>query len=393
MYKCKKIILLLIPLFFFCFVIYPNTGLRFESKNIEDIRKENRNITPIPEGSMTKKEFYKNIEMWYQDRLALRRKCIDKWCRYQFKFFNVFRSKEFVMANDGWLLNKSNSVKCFVDPEIKINKIKKLQNYCYEHGIKFVCLIAPYKENIYREKFPDYFLKTTPDPKIFRDDFNRRCIEAGINNIDLYPDIMSAKADGKDLYFKDDHHWSYYGAAIATDKILNNIDLLLNKNQYKGIEFDGSEVEAAKEHSYASKVNIDYDTRLNIPWNSKFSNNIYILDPYNGTEVQVTEPVSNNLLWSHLVNDEAILINKDIKNDISVLVLGDSYASYIATYATQYIHQWVQVHWDKKYNAMKNNKTMSEYIKKFKPDVIVLEISENMFFHFKGDSEFTLIDF
>ena len=87
------------------------------------------------------------------------------------------------------------------------------------------------------------------------------------------------------------------------------------------------------------------------------------------------------------------MINKDIKNDISVLVLGDSYASYIATYATQYIHQWVQVHWDKKYNAMKNNKTMSEYIKKFKPDVIVLEISENMFFHFKGDSEFTLIDF
>ena len=113
MYKCKKIILLLIPLFFFCFVIYPNTGLRFESKNIEDIRKENRNITPIPEGSMTKKEFYKNIEMWYQDRLALRRKCIDKWCRYQFKFFNVFRSKEFVMANDGWLLKKWPPINSF----------------------------------------------------------------------------------------------------------------------------------------------------------------------------------------------------------------------------------------------------------------------------------------
>ena len=374
----KRYILGLIVLLFFLVIIYPNSGLRFETLNAKNIRTENRNITTIPEGSWTKKDFYRQLELWYQDRLALRSQAIDIWWKYQYEWFGVVRDPNIVLAEDGWMLDKKNSPKRFIAKEEKIKRILEIKNFCEENGAEFIVLIPPYKETIYREKFPEYFRRATPNPLDFHREFDRLCIENHINNVEVSDVLMDAKKNGNDLYFKDDHHWSYYGAALAGDLLLKEISKLLGVQIYDGMNLYNCKAEAFKECSYANAIKKEAKNRTEAPWDEKFTKEIYLRDCDTGKENKVNGVVSNDLLYPHLTKDEAVIVNKTIQNDLTILVLGDSYSSYMAPYVTQYVNCWAATHY-RGCSGKKKNANLKYLIDRYHPRVVLLEIQGPLF--------------
>lgn len=378
----RKHILSTIILCFFIVSIYPNVGLRFETVNSADIKSENRNITPIPEGTVTNKKFYEQLEMWYQDRLALRVASINAWWKWNKKIFGILRDKDKIL-NEGWILSKQASIRDFKEKDLKIARLSTIQQYCEAHGTEFIVLIAPDKETVYREKFPSRFRDNTPNPVDFHHEFSVLCENNNINYVNVTDELMAAKAIGDDLYFRDDHHWSYYGSAIASDKLLKKISDVLHSGFYQGMLLDGSVREAFKERSYAESLMIPAEKSTMAPWSNKFTDEIYQVDYKTGEEHKLSEPVSNNLLWSHLVNDEGIIVNKSINNNVAVLVLGDSYSSYMAPYITQNIHTWISTHY-RDHRGEKKNTDLKHLIDKYHPDIVVLEMVETGFFSVDG---------
>ena len=77
---------------------------------------------------------------------------------------------------------------------------------------------------------------------------------------------------------------------------------------------------------------------------------------------------------------EAVITNKTINNDIKLLIIGDSYSSYMMPYLSQYLHQVISTSWT---NCQGNKKyvSLSHLIKKYNPDIVMFEILENDFFH------------
>jgi len=106
------------------------------------------------------------------------------------------------------------------------DKLKNLQNWYENQGIKFVIVIAPNKHSIYREKLPNWM---EYQGKTITDDIVESSMKRNINLLDLRP-ILLNKKDDKLLYFKTDTHWNQRGAAFAFEAIISYINRKHNLN-------------------------------------------------------------------------------------------------------------------------------------------------------------------
>lgn len=148
-----------------------------------------------------------------------------------------------------------------------------------------------------------------------------------------------------DLYFSDDHHWNYYAASTAADMLLKKLNKELHSNFYTGLRFDGSTKIATKEHSYASKLALKYTNKTIAPWSNSYTNQLYLVDCYTNQIEETKEVVANNYLWERMLKGEGVVVNRNVKNNIKLLILGDSYSSYMVPYLSQNIKQVIVTHY------------------------------------------------
>ena len=103
------------------------------------------------------------------------------------------------------------------------SKIKTLQNWYEEQGIKFLIVIASNKHTIYHDKLPKHI--TYSKTGTLTDDIVQYARSQGVHILNL-KEILREKKDDAQLYFYTDTHWTNYGALlgyISTMKYLNNI--------------------------------------------------------------------------------------------------------------------------------------------------------------------------
>lgn len=236
----KKITAIIFISLFAVFLVIPNTGLPRSAENAKIVARENRKIAPRPTQSFKSKEFYNQFEKWYQDRLRYRDKAIKRWKNINFTF-GVVLSDSLVLGKNGWLLNKYSCINKFETPQKKADKIKELQNYCEQNGKKFIFMLPPNKESVYRDYFPENIQKKYKSPEYWHEQAYNLLTANSINYLSVNKQLNGARKNEKhDLYFSDDHHWSYYGSAIAADLLMKKLEQELNIDFYNGLKFDGS---------------------------------------------------------------------------------------------------------------------------------------------------------
>lgn len=250
---------------FAAFLAIPNTGLPRSTENAKIVARENRKITPRPTQSLKSKEFYTQFEKWYQDRLRYRDRAIRRWKNLNFAF-GVVLSDSLVLGKSGWLLNKYSCINKFNEPQEKAVKIKELQNYCEQNGKKFIFMLPPNKESIYRDYFPKSIQEKYKAPQYWHKQADDLLLANGINYLPVTKQLEEArKTEPHDLYFSDDHHWSYYGSAIAADLLMKKLEQELDIDFYNGLKFDGTTRSAYKEYSYANQLAFSIDNETQAP--------------------------------------------------------------------------------------------------------------------------------
>ena len=103
-------------------------------------------------------------------------------------------------------------------------KIKALQDRLKLRGIEFLFVMAPNKGTIYKEHFRQrgYFLHPVSEG----DRWTKALNAAGVNQLEMVPDILKAKSE-RLIYYKGDHHWNKYAGLIATQRISDALALKL----------------------------------------------------------------------------------------------------------------------------------------------------------------------
>ena len=380
-----------------CFIglLLPNITLFNEKENEAIVRKENRRITAFPSYSLTDKRFYPDFEKFYQDRLFGRDYLIYAWSILNYKC-KVILKDNYVVGKNGWLFAIGHNVKTFRDKKLKLDAVKKIQNYCIENKVNFIFIVPPYKNAVYADYLPQRIRSAVPLYGKIENELIDECKKAKINYISLYDPLLKGRKNfHRDVYWWDDHHWSYEGASIAADIILKHIKEKNANFRYDGIPFDGTFINGSKECSQVKALGVEKlsNRRAKVPWSRQFTKQIFGIDKYTSKKVQfVKEPISNNYLQEKIVRGESIVINKSTTNDVKLLFLCDSYGGYMSTYVSQFVKKMINTHYVGKVEIKKST-NLNYLIKEYKPDFVILEISAPDFYNSKDDSKLKHIVF
>lgn len=383
MVKIQKKIIAVFIVGFMMLLIIPNLGILNEQKHQAEIAKENRKITLFPRFGWSDKRLYTQFENWYKDRIRGRERAIKLWKEINYKM-GVILDKDLFRGTNNWLFSRGNRIINLKDGDRKMQKAYALQEYCKEHNAVFMLLVAPTKEAVYLDKFPERERRGIKN-YAYWDDMLRKLAEKNhVNYLEIFDQLEAKRKNSEpDLYFPDDHHWSYYGAEIAADSFLKSAQKLVARHFYEKQSMDMIYPKVFKEASYAHRLGFGATWDVDAPYSSKFTDEIYLVDCYTGKEKKVEKIVSNNLLWGPINNGEAIIKNKKNPKGIKILMLGDSYSSYMAPYLIQYASTVVSTHY-RDCAGKKKEVNLAKLIAKYKPDIVLLEILGNSFY--QGDS-------
>lgn len=127
-------------------------------------------------------------------------------------------------SNDWFSLTHRHSI--YTDSQIRdaSMKIKAFQDRLKSKGIEFLFVMAPNKGAIYPELVPRHAYVRNPSSE--RSRWYAALTDAGINYIDVEPDILVTKKTGP-VYYKGDHHWNRFASVIASQKMIDFLSLKL----------------------------------------------------------------------------------------------------------------------------------------------------------------------
>ena len=210
-------------------------------------QKENRNLAQKPaiiaDGGMNR-EYFSQLDAWLGDRFGLREPLVTLDAvvknRLESKYALTDRALE---GKDGWIFyTRDNNIADFC----KINlfdestlsriedNVRETIEWCAEHGIKVLYLIAPNKHSVYSEYYPF----DRPEG-ITRADQIVAAISAGGADCFFPRDLLLEKKATAPfrLYFKTDTHWNRLGAYYAYEVLCGKIETLFPETQFPAIKY------------------------------------------------------------------------------------------------------------------------------------------------------------
>lgn len=251
------------------------------------------------------------------------------------------------------------------------NKLKDIQTWYEDRGIKFVIVIAPNKHSVYNEKLPAWIRQ----PKItLTDDVIKYSKDKNINLLDLRPS-MKEKIETK-IYYITDTHWNDKGASIAYNQTINYMNRIYN-TRYKKIDYSFYETQRSSgDLARFLKINFllpsDYekDFRIRLKVESNVCHGLINKDKQLEKCVQKKNPIINVGTYDqYIINNSSINPNK-------VLLLCDSFA--VAN--SKLYNETFNTIWRFHYQHI-NGKKLSNFVQKHKPDIVIYQIIERSLYN------------
>ena len=151
-------------------------------------------------------------------------------------------------ADDGNNIADFFKLNLFTQAEISqlIANIDRRRQWCENHNIKFIVLIAPNKHNVY----PEYYPFERPGG-ITRTEQIMAALPEHLKDTVIYPldSLLQHKGGTTPLYFETDTHWNMAGAYLAYEILFDRLKQLFPQTAFPAINF-------VTETSYATSGDI-----------------------------------------------------------------------------------------------------------------------------------------
>ncbi|HQQ93272.1 MAG TPA: hypothetical protein PLQ93_01855 [Bacteroidia bacterium] len=180
--------------------------------------------------------YQKESDDYNNDHWGLKEFMVRLNNQFYYRCFNQIRVNGFVLGKENYVFSEGYIYSAFGDdlmPEGEIQnllvKAKVVQDSLHAHGIDLLLVYAPGKGSFCIDKVEDKYvhpIKTTNHKR-----FVQLSRELGLNHLDLltYFDLLK-KESPYPLFPKFGHHWSYFGACVASDTIIGHIEHLIKKD-------------------------------------------------------------------------------------------------------------------------------------------------------------------
>ena len=347
---------------------------------------ENRYLATFPalfikEGTLNP-AFGKEFDDWFSSRFNFRYDLINiyqviscglniNYCLGENKVFDKRNNLLYTYSFFGLLDSRSEKEKEF-SKSVMARNLQRLNDFCKRRKIKLYVLVIPRRSDFVNYNVPVRKYKNSPDGMIPIIDYVKNNTDVNI----IFPGKELSEANKlSPVYYKTDHHWSQYGAYISYIALMNEI-----KKDFPDI-------------------NIEYQDKFNIS-----KNNLIKASPFaslnSGTMVRtagfpdyfVKRILDTDYLYFsnpkskyvHIM-DKSNLPYFDGRTDVYVvnpyekgraLVIGDSFTGNLIHFLP-YSFNKIAVYTLNYRNP--NFSMIKEIIKKFKPNVIIINVRTYFF--------------
>lgn len=361
-YICKKghaFYTILFILLFISVLLIPVSGI----DNAEKSMIEKRNLAKWPllimDGKLNEK-YGTHFENWLSDRFRGRYRIISAYSIVNNHLLGRLENSKAMLGNDGFFFYKGgDSIANFQNKNLfKNNELETIRKNILlrrklldKHGIKYYVMIAPDKNRIYGEKYPNYIYK-------YRSQSRAEQLVSYLKNhgIDVvYP--LNELNSGKQTrinYYRYDTHWNTLGAFIGYESIMKMItkDILtlrkLNITDYDVI--------------YKKEESGDLLPMLNVT--------IKDIDNTNHNNLKLQKKLQYNYKYLTNKGREGVETNNSNPlNHLKLCMLRDSFSSSMEPYLSESFSHGVYI-WNQNFNAN------YEKILQTKPNIVVQEIVE-----------------
>lgn len=365
-----RLVLHIIVVSLFCFSIFTPLITAIIQDDLKASSLEKRNLATLPDWP-TKIEEWENLPsqftQYYSDHFGLR----ELFNKVYFKLLRKLGSSssldDVTIGKDGWMFLGSikKGYNNYDDPigdaihtnlyslselEKFAESISSTHTWLKSRGIKYLYVIAPNKHTIYFENLPEYLSKI--NPKSATDQLVEYLAEhTEVDVLDLREPLIEAKAQ-KQLYYKSDTHWNYYGANIAQFEIMKRLQKSF-PNQINPELLPYSQFENAQPRKGDLAIMAKQEEFADVGSVPKF----------------VGECAQ--LQMNHYLSTDPLSVSCDEKS-LSVLIFRDSFFEHLKPYIARQFKRSI-------YLFEKLNETsLKKYVTKENPDVVIDEVVERV---------------
>lgn len=348
-----------------CFIavlLLPAFGILYEKENTALIaRMENRTINPKPHSVFATKDFFNEFQNWFEDRLLERNNLIQLWANLNGKLFHVLISTEVCMGKDGYLYSPFFLIDEMADREQKLEQLSCMQKICDNYKTRFVFNMVPHAEWMLGEQLLERHRPA--DIKKLEKELERDLQKRGIDYcIFGQKMLLQPLYERKNMYYKDDLHWNSKGAFFGAKELLRHLKLnkIIDSENIYEIEVK------VKAGFYTYKIGwepLEYISKM--PWSNDFVKNFYI-------ETHIGDRIIQGEIENGDQKGEVIIINRKASNNVTVLLIGDSFFGALKKYLMQDIGTIVFSH-NMDVLKPKTNIDLERMIQLYKPEIVVFE--------------------
>jgi alginate O-acetyltransferase complex protein AlgJ len=338
-------------------------------KLVKDIKSsENRRLASLPNPDVYHPDdFPGEYEQYYNDHFTIRSLLVKYYDFIKVRLFKISPNPDqVIIGQDDWLFKGGNEIDAFQgNHPFELSELEAFrlelefrQKYLEAQNCKFYFLITPVKACIYPEKVPSNLTH------LEKQSWGEQLIHylnyhSKLKPIDIY---NTFKTVGKKelIYYKLDTHWNRLGAFYAANIILARIHSDFPKVSVLSLEnYNIIKTETAKGNILKMISNID-----------GFRDSVYELTPRSG---YLAQDVSKNYnVEKGFPFPDEYEKDKEIQgaDKPSMLIISDSYGSFLFPFLSEQFKRSVKIFdsWQYKLNA--------SIVKKEKPDIVLLVISE-----------------
>lgn len=187
------------------------------------------------------------FDAWYNDHFMGRDTILSLYRKGVNLLASDNGNEKVLMGKNKWVFwKKDNSIENYANKTVLsiedmkrgLDYLKAIDSWCKEHHKKFYYFIAPDKNRIYGEYYPNYIRKIRSDEFSIGHQFVKYIREnSDIKVIYPYDEFIASKKEGL-LYYKGGTHWNYLGAYYGYRELLKVMQKDLQLPEVKILRWD-----------------------------------------------------------------------------------------------------------------------------------------------------------
>ena len=368
LYKILNVLLnIIFALIVLSMQILPITKIDKDTKS----KSENRNLAKYKSffnGDKINTNYCTDFNNWINDHFWGRNLIITSYNDLNYKVNHRIENENAFQGKNGWLFLKMKYILFTpinnIDRNI-LNQITKLKEKCANLGVKAYFASIPEKNYIYSE----YTLNTNDD----NEELSKILSKSNNSNFFSFDNVLLEGKNKDYVFFKDDHHWTQYGAYICFNYLLETF-----KKDFTELELLTNEDFNINEITGTYSNEIDNKKFTIIKRAGSIQGALNIRDKYDYTDKYKTfESKKDPVIFAEFPKKKpfySIYKNKNINNKLKIMIVGDSNIGFLVPFVNASFCEslFLQINdprnnWDFHWNGDKYFKVLSDY----KPDIVL----------------------